>query len=800
MVRGARWAALLALLCGASACRTAGRLWRITPFEGQSEEERVNLWPLAYHAGGATAVLWPLFDMDARGFALRPLIAREESAYSVLWPLASFDTEADEGWIGPCYRFGTNEGLFPLANLGHLSWIGPWWWGEESRGLFPVLRLGGGTSYVGPCWWSGEGDEWKGGLFPLATLAETSYVGPAWWRRDRSGYGFLPLFGFDLFRSGLDHVGPVWWRPGASDPEWGVAPLFAWGDEGRRFAVQPLYSQRLGPDERRREILLGLGRSVRTAARSERWLLPLYYDRAEPERGDTVLLPLFWKRTRGERADVYTLLGNRSVDPESCTLNLYPLWWSNEDRRTGSAWRMLVPFFYFSEQGDERTLITPLGGRGWSESGERAFVNVLGPLYHQSSSLRRDEETRAFLWPLFQRNRRGRESSTHVLGLYSRTSAPQRVETSYAFRLGHDERTATGRSQRLWPLYSWSDEAEVPDVLYDWTLVGAHKRPERARLRVFPFFAREATPEGAAWDALLGLVHHERQGTETERVERTWAWPLYSRTEGARAGAADLTSLYGRADWEGGSQRQLGFSLLYSSREEADAAAEERSSRALLLFTHQAEERHAPLVPVGRATARENRVRHEAHGFLFDAFLSERSTYRTWPAGLFTPEEAASLGRFARARPGEAATDEERVRTLLAARGATVAGLEPADLRASLEAFGATHTHAIEERRVRIPLLYGYERSADELAWHGPLGLVSFSRDAEAERFSLLYYGYRSETRGGRTSRDLFPFVTWDSGPDETSWSFLWRLLHYEQKGARRGGHVLFLPWGQRGS
>ena len=60
---------------------------------------------------------------------------------------------------------------------------------------------------------------------------------------------------------------------------------------------------------------------------------------AERGRSDTALLPFFWKRTRGEEADVFTLLGNRSVDPRSSTLNVYPIWWSNESASGDWAWR-----------------------------------------------------------------------------------------------------------------------------------------------------------------------------------------------------------------------------------------------------------------------------------------------------------------------------------------------------------------------------------------------------------------------------------------------------------------------------
>src|SRR5258705_13130460 len=99
---------LLACLAAvlAAGCHTADRLWRVSPFEGAAASDRVNLWPLAYHNGSETSVLWPLFDVDQRGFALRPLVAKDGSGYSFLFPLASFDTDAGEGWIGPLYQFG----------------------------------------------------------------------------------------------------------------------------------------------------------------------------------------------------------------------------------------------------------------------------------------------------------------------------------------------------------------------------------------------------------------------------------------------------------------------------------------------------------------------------------------------------------------------------------------------------------------------------------------------------------------------------------------------------------------------
>ena len=795
MRRAVSIAALGSLTLLSAACNTVDRLWRISPFEGSVASDRVNLWPLAYHNGGETSVLWPLFDVDERGFALRPLVAKDGTGYSILWPLASFDTDAESGWAGPFYQFETARGLFPIANFGSPSWVGPVWWSEHASGLFP-LALFGELSYVGPVWWSSGDAGPSGGLFPLAMFGSTSYVGPAWWSGE--SYGLFPLFGVDLFGSGIDHVGPIWWRSEVEEGfEGGIAPILSYGDGGRSFSLLPLYSHELGPDERKRNVLLGLGHAWRAGEREESWLLPLYYHRAEPAKSDTALLPFFWKRTRGDEADVYTLLGNRSVDPASASFNLYPFWWSNENTRDDSAWKMLVPLFYFGRDGDERTLLTPLGGRGWSTSGDEVFVNVLGPLYHHSRSVFRDESRTAFLWPLFERHRHGDERTTNIAGLFSRTTSPGETETSYAFGLGHAHGNASGSSHRLWPLYSWSDEEELPGPVYALTLYGRRSSGDTVRRRLFPLFSSESAPERSEWNALLGLVHHDRAGGETARAGSWWAWPLFSRTTGTRyPGLAYRTTLVGSSSAAGSRRFQLGSSLLYSHSSEESAEIRRAHARAFFLFTHEEEEfvgAHVPAVEAGRA---QNRIRHESRGFLFDAFVSESSTYHVWREGTLAADEASVLRAYSVPGAKESPPDRAAVRAVLAAHGSAPVDDEPASLRAAIQEFSAANTVTLEQRHVRIPLLYGYERSATEKSWYGPLGLVQYDEDPERERFSLFYYGFRSETKGGRTSRDIFPFVTWDSGPDETRWSFLWRFLHYERKGERRGGHVLFIPWG----
>jgi hypothetical protein len=776
--------ALLTLLIGA--CHTAGRAWRITPFDDTPSADRVNLWPIAYHSGDETSVLWPLFDIDDRGFALRPLVAKDGTGWSILWPLASFDTEDGTGWVVPFYRFESAQGLFPVANLGSVSWVGPWWWTDKSRGLFPVAGFGR-TSYVGPFWWRSGDEGRRGGLFPLAYLGPRGYVGPAWWTDN--GFGLFPLFGVT---ENLRHVGPVWWGANARSSEGGLFPLAWWGDGGRSLGLLPFYFHDLSGEKKRRDALLGLVHSETRPDGHSRWVLPLYYDKKEKDQRDTALLPFFYKRVRGDQADVYTLIGNRSIAADDESFNLYPLWWSS---RSGSAsWKMLFPLFYFERDGDERTLLTPLGGRGWDASGKPTFTNVLGPIYHHSENVERDESRTAFLWPLFERKRSASEVTTRLAGLWTRRTGAGENDTSWAFGLGDARSTQAGSAHRFWPLYSWAKGIEQPDVLYPLSLFAHHETVGRSSTHLFPLYSSRQAGADREWNALLGLVHQDR-GADGSRSTR--AWPLLgTSTGGSGPRWSDLLSLVGRHESEERDQFQLGFSLLYSHSATRRSDRRSDSRHVLHLYSRSESERLEPLVPTSDAFDTTNRVQHERTGFLLGLFSSERARYRVWNEGVLQPEEARILARFGAPAGREGPSDGASARRVLADHGVEPSGDDSAELLGAVRAFADEHTSLVDRREVGLWPLWSYERSPGALSWSTLLGMASYDRDAERRRFHFLWYGYRSETRGERTTRDIFPFITWDSGPRSLEWSFLWRLLHYERKGTRRGGHVLFVPIG----
>ncbi|MBM3990147.1 MAG: hypothetical protein FJ298_03960 [Planctomycetes bacterium] len=86
--------ALLLALAPSLGCAAGSRMIRLSPWgEGEPSSERKNLWPLYYSDGDRRALLWPLADWDEQGFAVRPLVAKDEHELDLVWPLAHVDLD-----------------------------------------------------------------------------------------------------------------------------------------------------------------------------------------------------------------------------------------------------------------------------------------------------------------------------------------------------------------------------------------------------------------------------------------------------------------------------------------------------------------------------------------------------------------------------------------------------------------------------------------------------------------------------------------------------------------------------------
>jgi len=300
--------ALLLALAPSLGCASGSRMIRLSPWgEGEPSPERTNLWPLYYADGERRALLWPLADWDEQGFAVRPLVAKDEQELNLAWPLAHVELDDGSFWALTAYR-------------------------DASSGSF--------------------------GLAPLFGWGELRFVGPVWWLHSSAAHGLFPLY----------------WRA----PERGVTVV-----------------------------------------------APLYWD-----FGDSLTLAPLWWHSRTSDSQV-----------------LFPLWWKFTSADGARSTRTLLPLWQRRDDGVEHHVITPLGGRGWSDDGSSEFTNVLGPLYH-SSRKGESESYTAVAWPLFASEREGTRESVRLAPLWARESDPARSleETEVLLGLGRVREDELGAS------------------------------------------------------------------------------------------------------------------------------------------------------------------------------------------------------------------------------------------------------------------------------------------------------------------------------------------------------------------
>ena len=153
-----------------SGCVSGDRLARNTPFASRSNSfyrDGVNLFPFYYKEGKRQSILFPLIDIDDRGFAVRPFYHKDKDEHGILWPLAAFNKT--EGWAGPVV------------------------WGQETYGFFPLFISGKHTLWVFPAsWYDNENDF---GVLPFFVKNyDLWWLFPASWYRDEKSFGVLPLF------------------------------------------------------------------------------------------------------------------------------------------------------------------------------------------------------------------------------------------------------------------------------------------------------------------------------------------------------------------------------------------------------------------------------------------------------------------------------------------------------------------------------------------------------------------------------------------------------------------------------
>ncbi len=407
---------LLLIVLTLPACESLDRLFRNSPMGGEASADRVNLWPAYYENGESIAVLWPIFDSDENGFALRPLVTKDYEHWEVLPPVAWWDAESGDWVVLPAYSFENASGVFPIAGFGDFNYVGPVWWmpGDEeggegaAGGLFPLVDIGHGFNNIGTVFWgydkNGEMDYFV--AFPFYGYGEGE---------DGAVRYLTPLGGMGVDAEGetdfLNVLGPVY--------------HYNRNDSGEsRTVLWPIYNDFTGEN---RDMW-----SVWPAVQHETWrdddgeltgwesnyLSGLVEFGGQENVESMRIAPLFaYSSEKGRGGDL---------------LDLFTLYKHDDKGKNGKVMHVGTPLlFNYRERGEDRqSWNSLLGTIQYSENAKASEFRLLWYLYRQRST--ETETTRdlfpfvswdsgeersrfSFLWRLFNWERNGDKTGGHVL-------------------------------------------------------------------------------------------------------------------------------------------------------------------------------------------------------------------------------------------------------------------------------------------------------------------------------------------------------------------------------------------------
>ena len=66
------------------------------------------------------------------------------------------------------------------------------------------------------------------------------------------------------------------------------------------------------------------------------------------------------------------------------------------------------------------------------------------------------------------------------------------------------------------------------------------------------------------------------------------------------------------------------------------------------------------------------------------------------------------------------------------------------------------------------------------------------------ESTHVLHLLYRHRQEGKRSETLFFPFISTVRDGEDSRFSFLWRVFSLSRRNGKTGGHILFIPFGER--
>jgi hypothetical protein len=450
---------------------------------------------------------------------------------------------------------------------------------------------------------------------------------------------------------------------------------------------------------------------------------------------------------------------------------VFPLWVDREEGDERS--RAVIPFYWLEVDGDRTHVFTLFGD--WYEDGDTRGLNVY-PLWFAHD---KGDDRKRLLVPVYYSQREG-DRNLFITPLGGR---------------GWHTNGETYMTNIAGPLYHHSAEGDQSYTAFVWPIFQHEKDGDSTWTSLFPVFQFDKTPESTIAD--LALIAQMRQ----EKGEDSWLlWPAISVSD-KRHGLPwryDLT-LAGSLGDETNSRRHIAGSLGVAL-DKRKTEKYDRWDLDFLLFGGAGKTQHVPdPVPSPPRNWSQNLV--ESSHLNLIAYNTHRYSYKVWKTDTgLTDEELATLSYWASRNDKGFFNTKRDIASAVAVLKKAGIDVDPdqQSIQAGVLKFAEGKTTTRDTLNAGVPMVFRYRQSGEGVEWDALMSALSYDREGERSSLSVLRYLYHTERDGDAVTRDIFPFIQWDGGADSAHRAFLWRLLSYERDGAKSGGHVFFIPWGER--
>ena len=438
---------------------------------------------------------------------------------------------------------------------------------------------------------------------------------------------------------------------------------------------------------------------------------------------------------------------------------IFPVWWNDSGKQHG-----ILPLY---GMGDDFTHVGPIW---WTEK------NAMGvfPIYGQKVAA--DYSRRNVLF--------GMAASFRTYGNGNRTQ--------WVAPLYYAQQQGEKRTRFLLPLY-WSQSNKNESMF------------------ITPLGGRGQSKDGNTEMRNIGgpLYHYHRTGDHSYHAflwpvfarsdQDTWRiWPLYSRT-GEQPTSDPMHEMVLLHNTVTENHRKVSclepFVFGYDRRITEQGVANTRLEFLMFgsIWDNTYDNRGVP------PPASYNWQPHiKSKGRHFIAAYKKHNTYRAWTPGVLSDEEMRTLHTWASYPSAlQNKNSQPEVIAILKRHGVTPASDSAEDIQKALMDFADAHTHEYTQTTSGIPFIFKLKQEENAHDWSLLFGAMKSKREDERSSFRILKLLYSRERDGDTISRDFFPFVAWDSAPDRSRLSFLWRVFDYRRSPDGTKGHLLFIPWGQ---